>query len=79
MTNVGVYLCILEAFLQVVVDGLVGDLADEREIRHANFLLLGRLEDGPLDLAFVPTASRRRGRLRPAGVLFAACSLCDSL
>jgi hypothetical protein len=37
---------ILEALLQVVVDGLVGDLADQRQIRHAHLLLLGALEDG---------------------------------
>ena len=41
-----VYLAILESLLQVLVDGLVGDLADERKIRDANFLLFGRLEDG---------------------------------
>jgi hypothetical protein len=43
---------ILEALLEVVVDGLVGDLADQGEVRHANLLLLGRLEDGALDGAF---------------------------
>jgi hypothetical protein len=57
MANVGVYLGILEALLQVVVDGLVRDLADKREIRHSDFLLLRCLEHGPLDLALVPTAS----------------------
>lgn len=37
---------ILEALLQVVVDGLVRDLADQRQIRDAHLLLLGGLEDG---------------------------------
>lgn len=32
MANVGVYLGILEALLQVIVNGLVGYLADEREV-----------------------------------------------
>lgn len=39
---------ILEALLQIVVDGLVRHLADECEIRDADFLLLGALEDGLL-------------------------------
>lgn len=41
-----VNLAILEALLQVVVDGLVGDFADQRQIRDAHLLLLGGLEDG---------------------------------
>jgi hypothetical protein len=57
MADVGVYLGILEALFQVVVNGLVGDLADEREIRHSHLLLLRRLEYGAFDLGFVPTAS----------------------
>jgi hypothetical protein len=40
-----VYLAILESLLQVLVDGFVGDLADQREIRDSDLLLLGRLED----------------------------------
>lgn len=41
-----VYLAILKALLQVLVDGLVGDLADQRQVGDADLLLLGRLEDG---------------------------------
>jgi hypothetical protein len=41
-----VYLAILESLLQVVVDGLVGDLADQGQVGDSDFLLLGRLEDG---------------------------------
>lgn len=36
---------ILEALLQVVVDGLVRDLADQRQIRDSHLLLLGGLEN----------------------------------
>jgi hypothetical protein len=57
MANVGVYFCILKAFLQVVVDGFVGDLADERKIRYAHLLLLRGLEYGAFELGLVPTAS----------------------
>jgi hypothetical protein len=39
-------LAILEALLQVVVDGLVGDFANQREVRDSDLLLLCRLEDG---------------------------------
>jgi hypothetical protein len=49
---------ILKALLQVVVDGLVGDLANQRKIRDADFLLLGRLEDGlGCELLLLPRAS----------------------
>jgi hypothetical protein len=41
-----VYLAIFESLLQILVDGLVGDLADQGKIGDTNFLLLGRLEDG---------------------------------
>jgi|SRR5690242_9388773 len=47
---------ILEALLQVVVDGLVRDLADQRQIRDSHLLLLGRLED---------SLGRELGRLLP--------------
>ncbi len=41
-----VYLAIFESLLQVLIDSLVGDLADQRKIRYTDFLLLGGLEDG---------------------------------
>jgi hypothetical protein len=41
-----VYLAIFEALLQVLIDSLIGDLANQGEIRHTDFLLLGGLEDG---------------------------------
>jgi hypothetical protein len=63
-----VYLAIFEALLQVVVDGLVGDLADQREIRDANFLLLGALEDGLL-------GELRRWLAPGLGGLLAPCAL----
>jgi hypothetical protein len=40
-----VNLAILESLLQVLVDCLVGDLAEQGEIRDSDFLLLGGLED----------------------------------
>lgn len=68
---------ILEALLQIVVDGLVGNLADQREIRDTDFLLLGRLKDGLLcELRLgLPTA----GGLGPSGILLAPCALCYCL
>jgi hypothetical protein len=63
---------ILEALLQIVVDGLVRHLADECEIRDADFLLLGALEDGLLcELRLLlPTGG---------GLLLAPCALRNSL
>lgn len=61
-----VYLAILEPLLQVVVDGLIGDLADQCQVRHTDLLLLGRLEDGlgcELGLGGCP-----RGGLAPNGL-----------
>lgn len=40
----------LEAQLEVVVDGLIGDLAQQCQVRHADLLLLGALKGGLLDL-----------------------------
>lgn len=75
MADVGVDLGILEALFQIVVDGLVGDLADEREVRDADFLLLRAFELGFLDVGPPPTT---RG-LRRSLVLLATCALCDRL
>lgn len=50
MLGAYVDLAILEALLQVVIDGLVGNLADQSKIRHSDLLLLGRLECRLLDL-----------------------------
>jgi hypothetical protein len=50
MANVGVDLAVLEALLQVVVDGLVGDLAQQRQIRDSDLFLLGDFKGGLLDL-----------------------------
>jgi len=61
-------LAILEALLQVVVDGFIRHLADQREIRHTDFLLLGRLEDGLL-------CELRGGLSLGRGLLLAPCAL----
>lgn len=47
----------LESQLQVIVDGLVRNLAEQRKIRHTNLLLLCSLEDGLSDLGFSPALS----------------------
>ena len=63
---------ILEALLQVVVDGLVRNLADQRQVRDADFLLLGRLEDGlGRELLLLPRASSAGS----ASILFAPGAL----
>jgi hypothetical protein len=59
---------ILEALLQILVDSLVRDFANQGEIRDSDFLLFGALEDGLL------------GELRlwlstAAGILLAPCTL----
>jgi hypothetical protein len=64
---------ILKALLQVVVDGLVRDFADQCEIRDSDLLLLGALEDGLL-------CELRLGLPRAAGgVLFAPRALGNCL
>jgi hypothetical protein len=63
-------LAILKALLEVVVDGLVGDLANQREIRDTDLLLLGRLEDG-LCCELGLLLCRAGG----AGILLAPCAL----
>lgn len=47
----------LKAELEVVVDSLVGHLAQQGKIGHTNFLLLGALESGLLDLRLSPGLS----------------------
>lgn len=61
-------LTILESLLQVVVDGLVGNLADEGEIRDSDLLLLCRLEGGLLDLGL----STGTAGLRGGGILLSS-------
>jgi len=66
---------ILESLLQVVVDGLVGNLADKGEIRNSDFLLLCRLEGRLLDLRLPSTGSGLCG----GGILLSSSSLGDGL
>jgi hypothetical protein len=68
-------LAILKSLLQVVVDGLVGDLADKGEIRDSDFLLLCRLEGGLSDLR-LPAGSPG---LRGGGILLSSSSFGDGL
>ena len=39
-----------ESKLQVIVDGLVGDFAEQRKVRHSDLLFLRSLEHSLLDL-----------------------------
>lgn len=43
-------LAMIKSEFQVVINGLIGDLAEQREIRHSNLLFLRGLEHGLLDL-----------------------------
>lgn len=47
----------LEAELQVIVDSLVGDFAEQGKVGNTDLLLLRRLEDGLLNLRFGPRLS----------------------
>jgi len=66
-------LSILKPLLQVVIDSFVGDLADQREIRYTDLLLLDDFVVGAFDGTLTTSST---GRLR---ILFAARPLGDSL
>jgi hypothetical protein len=71
---------ILEPLLQIVVDGFIGNLADQGKIRYSDFLLLGGFENSSFDSALAGAgASTGVGRPRAGGILLAASSLCDGL
>lgn len=71
-----VYFTIFKPLLQIVVDSLVRNLADKREIRNSNLFLLGAFEDGLPDLGLSPSTARRLGI---AIVLLPTGALCDCL
>lgn len=71
-----VYLPILEPYLQVVIDSLIRDLADESEIRYSDLLLLGALEYSFPDLGLPPSTTPCLGR---AAVLLPSCAFCNCL
>lgn len=50
-------LAMIKSKFQVVVNGLIGDFAEQREIRHANLLFLCRLEHGLLHLRLSSSSS----------------------
>jgi len=70
-TDIDLPIC--ESLLQVLIDSLIRDLADQGKIRHANFLLLRAFKDSLADLAL--RAASCRGR----GILIATCALCHRL
>lgn len=67
---------IFESHLQIVVDSLIGDLANERQVRYTDLLLLSALEYSLADLGLAPSAVRR---LSIAGILFPASAFGDGL
>jgi hypothetical protein len=67
-----------KAFFQIVVDGLIGNLADEGEVGYAHFFLLGGLEDGAFNGTF-PRRSACISGFCAARVFLTARSLGDSL
>lgn len=76
-----IYLRILESLLQVLIDRLVGDLADKRQIRHADLFLLVCLVERLLDRsasAATAAASTSSAILLSAGPA-AYCGLHESL
>jgi hypothetical protein len=66
----------LEPLLQVLVDGFIGDLAEQGEIVYTRPACLCGLEYSSLDGAFRRALLRRFGR---ASILLAACSFGDGL
>ena len=64
---------IRKSLLQVLIDSLVRNLADQRKIRHTNFLLLCAFEYGLADLPLRAASCGRRG------ILIATCALCHRL
>lgn len=54
MADVCVDLATLESLLEVFVDGLVGDFAEQGEVGYANLLLLGDFVCGLLGLGRLP-------------------------
>lgn len=76
-----VYFGILKTFLQILVDGFIGYLADEGKIRNSHFLLFGTFEYRFPDL-WLASTTRSFGIARLAdgvSLLLAASSLCDRL
>ena len=67
---------ILESLLQIIIDCLVGDLANEREVGHADFSLLCGLESCLLHLG---PASAGVGRLPSCCLFLSSSALCDRL
>ena len=77
MADIGVDLGVLKAFLQVIVNSLIANLADQRQIRYADLLLLRAFEDRFLDLGFAAPAPAEG--LAGAGVFLAPGALRDRL
>lgn len=75
MANVGIDFAMLESLFQVLVDGFVGDLAEQCQIGYTDFFLLRYLECRLLDLRLStidpvrPPSTEQRGFPRAGGLL----------
>ena len=83
MANIGIDLAMFKPFLQVIVDGFIGDFAQKREIRNADFLLFGDLECGLFDLWLPGICLLRLSPAEKRGFGYAGClpiaALCLTL
>ena len=75
--NTHIYLRIFESLLQVVIDSLIRDLADQGKIRYANLLLLCTFKYRFFDIWFATTAASRS--LLGCNVFFAPGTFRDTL
>ncbi len=70
--------CILKPLLEILVDSFIGDLTDERQVRHAHLFLLGAFKNGLLDVRLGGAAGIGVGALGRL-VLFAPSTFGDAL
>lgn len=61
MTDIGINFGAFETLLEVVVDGIVGNFAEQCQIRNSNLLLLRSLKGGLLGLGASTLAARSPG------------------
>lgn len=69
---------VLESFLEVLIDCLVRDLAEQREVRHSDLLLLRTLEHSLLNLG-PPSITSARRLFRMTGILLPSRTLGNRL
>lgn len=75
VSDIGVDFAMLESLFQVLIDGFVGDLAEQCQIGYTDFFLLRYLECRLLDLRLSaigpvrPPSTEQRGFPRAGGLL----------